>query len=383
MKIVRNLLFLLFAVYFAQGALYPSGSLLSQLCVFLVIIISMCFFIKELFIQDAKNPFFYAWTALLLLNIIGFIFTADYSKLYHTDMFKNILICMLSFYPFYFFAKKRILSESHLLVFLFIMLPITIVQFWYNELSLKDRFNIDDTGNVVNNYSYFFVMLMPYIFFIKGRKILSGIIMSIIILFIIQGSKRGAILSGAICLIFNFYYMLRTERKGNRINGYIISLLLIAFLSYYAYQNFLENDYLIYRMERMTEEGDVSGRDEIFDNIYNGWASDLSVIHFLFGYGFAGSLKFNGNYAHNDWLELLSNFGLLGIIVYLSLFYSSLKNFFNKNWDEGERIILLAISLTWLSISFYSMWYTSLFSFTHAIIFGYLFGRKNYIRLKK
>jgi hypothetical protein len=70
-KYIRDLLFILYAAYFAQGGLYNQGALIFQ--VVLLIILFICgFYFFKILIKNINKPLFYkAITALLLINIIG------------------------------------------------------------------------------------------------------------------------------------------------------------------------------------------------------------------------------------------------------------------------------------------------------------------------
>ena len=152
-RISRNLLFGLFAIYFAQGSFYETGSIISQTLLFLILSISIIFFFKTIFLKDSKSMFFKLWTLLMMLNVIGYLLTLDYSNRYYSNLIKNILTCMLSFYPFYYFAKNGHLKRIHLTSFLFIMLPIAILQFGITETNIMKLYN-RESENVVNNISY-------------------------------------------------------------------------------------------------------------------------------------------------------------------------------------------------------------------------------------
>ena len=83
-------------------------------------------------------------------------------------------------------------------------------------------------------------------------------------------------------------------------------------------KHLMSEEFMIKRMASILE-GNTSGRDVIYGTIFTKWYSSTNIWNLLFGFGFAGSLEITGgSYAHNDWLELLSNFGLTGIIAYLS-----------------------------------------------------------------
>src|SRR5690606_38949449 len=94
-----------------------------------------------------------------------------------------------------------------------------------------------------------------------------------------------------------------------------------AFIGY-AYYYLSSNSFIT---DRLSERGG-SGRDMIYSNIINGWFGSENILNFLFGYGFNSSIYFSGsgNLAHNDWLELIINYGFIGFFIYLLLFIRSL-----------------------------------------------------------
>jgi hypothetical protein len=372
-RLVRNLLFILFAAYFAQGSLYTTGSLVSQTCLFLILSISGVYFFKTLLIKNKKSSFYNIWTVLLCLNIIGFIILSDFSDPAKISMFKNILTCMLPFYPFYYFAKYSELKSCHLVLFFTMMLPVTILMFFTNKSNILYESN-SSRPNVINNIAYMFVSLLPFVFLIKKRKIISGALMVLIMIFIIQGAKRGALISGAIGLIMYIYFQIRTLENSSRIQGFIAAVSVIAILSVFAYKTFMSNELIVQRMYSIAE-GNSSNRTYIYSTIFDEWYSLKSIWSFIFGFGFASSLSLTGGtYAHNDWLELISNFGLLGVFTYLSLFLAAMNYIFIYNWQTNKRLLMLTIILIWFFITLVSMWYTSLGGFTQAILIAYLVG---------
>lgn len=374
---VRDLLLLLLVIYYSQGSLYVQGSFLSQGILLFILTISGYFFLKTLVLKSNKNNFYKTWSALLILNIFGFVFTADYYNPLHLGMLKLILINFLPFYPFYYFSNKGYLKARHLLRFFLLLLPITILQFsLHANQILADR--ITDNTDIVNNIAYSFVALIPFVFLLKKNKFFSILAMGILIFFLIQGSKRGALISGAIGLLLFIYFHLRTIEQKNRLKGYLIGLLVTSCLSYYAYNVYEQNEYLISRMQNLFQEGGSSSRDIIYTNIFNGWYSSESYFNLLFGFGFAASLKLSGtnHFAHNDWLELLSNFGLLALLIYFFLFYSIIKEIYNPELDVDKKILLVTIILLWLISSLVSMFYTSPNGFIYSLLLAFLIGSK-------
>lgn len=381
LKFTRNFLLLLFLIYLAKGSLYPEGTLISKITLIIILIISTFYLLKTLFLTNKKTTFYKAWTALLILNLFGYVFTGDYSNTFHNSMISEIIVASLTFYPFYYFSLRNGLHSKHLLYFFSIVLPLIILQYFANANQILSE-RISGNTDLVNNVAYTFVALIPSTFLIgKNKKLISFGAMFILMFFIIQGAKRGAIITGTFCLVSFTYYQLRTVSKKYKFRSYLFVFFAILLLSYYAYDLYESNQYLITRMQEVSK-GDSSGRDFIYNNIFNSWYNSNSFINLLFGFGFAASLKLSGMqlFAHNDWLELLSNFGILGVLFYLFLFYSAFKALNNKRWNIDKKLMLFTILISWFLITLFSMFYTSSISFLYAIFLAYLFGNKsNYL----
>lgn len=377
-KYIRNLLFFLFVLYYSQGTLYAAGSIIAKSALAVILLVSGFYFIKTLAQRNNKNFFYNAWTVLLLLNIVGFVFTADFGHPNHVSMFKGILTRSLTFYPFYYFAQKGLLKSKHLIYFFIILLPVTIFQYFFNANQiLLER--LTDNTDLVNNIAYSFVALIPFVFLFKEKKVYSIGAMALLMFFIIQGGKRGALIAGVIGLMFFIYYQLKTIDKRHRYRSYLLVLIGALGLGYFAYDVFQNNEFLIARMQKLGEAGGSSGRDIIYMNLFKAWFNSDSLFHLLFGYGFASSLYLSGtgNFAHNDWLELLSNFGLLGALIYALLFYAAIKYIRNKSWDIDKRILLLTIVSIWFFSTLVSMSYTSMNGYIQSMFLAYLIGSKS------
>ncbi|MBT0812921.1 hypothetical protein KIH41_16660 [Litoribacter ruber] len=377
LSIIRNLLLSLFLVYYSQGSFYPSGSIISQGALVLILCISGIFFFKTLLLNHPKSLFFKTWTFLLILNVIGFVFTGDHSNPHHFSMFKGILVCSLTFYPFYHLSKKGIFRTEHLKWFFIILLPITIIQYFFTSTQILSE-QLNDNTDVVNNLSYSFVSLIPFVFLFNRNKIISSLLMLILIFFIIQGAKRGAFIAGIIGLLLFIYYQLRTVAYKNKLNGYIILIISISGLTYFGYEFIISNEFLTYRILKLFNSDGSSGRNIIYANIFESWYDSHNFYNILFGFGFAASLRLSGtgNFAHNDWLELLSNFGLLGVFVYSVLIFSVLRYLFKNYLYVDSKLLLITILLIWLLTSAVSMFYTSMSGYLTSIFLAYLFGAK-------
>jgi O-antigen ligase len=381
--LVRNTLLFCLVGYFAQGFFYAQASIISRSFLLIVLVISGFYFIKTLLLKkNYKNLFYLAWTALLVINVIGYLITPKpvVQGFSEFGMFRGILLSLLTFYPFYYLAQRGELQVKHLVCFFLIMLPITIFQFYFSRSRVLMSKDLLANAEIVNNAAYIFVWLIPFVFFLKKKRMLAFGAVFVLMLFIIQGNKRGAIITGALGLFIFVYYTMRTVKRKNRLRYYVVIFSAIIGLSYYAYNSYQNNKYLQNRMEQM-EQGNGSGRLIIYANILEGWADSDSYTNFLFGYGFGGSRLISDSkhhHAHNDWLELLSNFGPLGIFIYALLFYAAATYIFYRGWDIDKRLLMLAVVSMWFLVTLFSMGYTdNATGYLRSIVLAFLIGSGN------
>lgn len=367
----RELLFVLLAVYFAQGSFYAAGSVISRLTLLLVLSLSLFYLIKSLCLRAKKGLFYYALCVLLLLNSIGFIICGNFEGI-HFSEFRNILTALLPFFPFYYFSHKGYLTEKHLLRFFVLLLPVAIATFYSSQSNILIE-QLDNSENVVNNAAYLFVALIPYIFLLGKHKILSAISFFLILFFIIQSAKRGALIISLACSLLFAYYQLRIVDPKEKVRNYILALIGISLLSIFLFNFYISNEFLISRMERIFDGG--SGRDVIYIALTTSWYESNSIVNYLFGFGFASTIEHSGGLlAHNDWLELLINFGLLGVFIYLLVFYDAMRFVLSSKIEIRYRIIMLTIILLWFFQTLFSMFYTASTSAFVLVMLGYLFG---------
>src|SRR5690625_1480338 len=367
----RDIFFILMIVYFAQGALYPAGgSLLSQGSLAGFLTISAIYFFKTLLLKNNKNDFYIIWTLFLLVNLVGFLFTTDFSPR-HVTQLKTILTGMLPFYPFYHFAQKGELKTRDLKRVFLAVLPLTLLSFYNHRIEVLTETGRDE---MVNNVAYTFVYLMPFVFlFLKRKWIGIGLIL-LIYYHVILGSKRGAFVTGSVGLLIFAYYSLRTMDLRYKLRSYILTFVGLFIMGYFAVDLFTGNEYLV---NRLTSSGGGEARNIIYQTLWGAWYSnESSMKNLLFGFGFVSSLQLSGtgHFAHNDWLELLTSFGLAGVLPYLLIFFIGFKYMFRSDWGIDKRLLLCIIMVLWLIPTFFSMGYISISGIFRSILLGYIFG---------
>jgi len=287
-------------------------------------------------------------------------------------MIKGILMCMLPFYPFYYFVKTRILTKAVLVRFFVFMVPVFIFKF-YVERQLKIDSLQWRTENVVNNMSYLLVSLIPYVFLLRKNVVVSTVYLMILFSVIVAGAKRGAIVCASVGVITYFYFQIKSTGNKNGIRNIFVLLISIFVITFSFVNEVMENDFVLKRIEE-TINGNLSGRSRMYYEVFQYWLNSNNYINLFFGFGFASSVHLIGDYAHNDWLEILSNFGLVGFTFYLLLFISMWKIYSKKYLIEEKRIVFFVAGVLWFLGTFFSIQYFSVHGFMYAILFAYAIG---------
>ena len=217
---------------------------------------------------------------------------------------------------------------------------------------------------------------MPFLYFIKRRSLAIGLLF-VSLGFVMMAAKRGAIL---IAVLFTLYYFYQQYIKNSGkyfIKNLFVLIVLIIISTSLIYYFYISSDYLQLRMER-TLEGDSSGRDVIYTYIWNYFISPYnSIWNYLFGFGFAATIKMGGMFAHNDWLELLAMSGMLGVLIYL-FFFSQIYRFSKKDFLlSRDKQIVTSILIIWFFKTLFSMGYTDIGLIPIIILIAYLLGKYN------
>ena len=154
--------------------------------------------------------------------------------------------------------------------------------------------------------------------------------------------KRGAILLAVVLTIYFLYHSLKEASQKEKLYLLLLSIVAIVLICMEV-ADLMDNSAYFNRRVQQTLEGDASGRYSIYSILWDAFLENGS----LFLCGADATIEFAGNFAHNDWLELLINNGLLGIVLYVGYWwrFASLKN---KIEEENTRCAAVAYCITFL-----------------------------------
>ncbi len=356
----------LWCLYYLQGTLYPVGGGLSKSILAILVLWSVVYLFLSLRLSY-KPAYIKGLYGMIFLYffywVLGLVGASGIGGMDNGSLvIKNICVSVLPIFAYIHFSNKNLITSKWLLTWLPFFVLVAISSF-YHEQTSRLQLIMEEGGirdEVVNNTGYLFVALIPYALFFHKKPVLQVLTILVCLAFAFMSLKRGAMLVASLSVVICILYRLKDNKNSNKVLT-ILAIIVAAIIAFNLFDSFLaQSDLLNNRLER-TRTGDSSGRDEMWGRIYHYLIYENSLTGFFFGAGIGGTTKIIGDGAHNDWLQIAVDMGLLGIstyLIYWSCFFKSWRRL--KRVDELLYVVLGIIFMTELlktvfSFSFYSM----------------------------
>ena len=300
----------------------------------------------------------------LVVHISG----AEVSK---TTYLKSIYLSLLPVYPFYYYSRKGLLSKNKTRVWSIVFFSISVVCFIWNRTVLLDLRSADE---ITNNLSYLFVGILPAAVLFDRRVVLQSLLLFGCMFFIITGMKRGAILSGAVGLVWFLTFSAKYASHKKRVYSFLLLLFLV--ISGYLLVSYMLNtsEYFNYRILQ-TEVGYSSGRDRLYQFFFDHFIHETNYWKFMFGNGANATLRIGENYAHNDWLEIAINQGVLGLIIYAAYWVCFFKTWKRIPKNTPSSVAIGMILVVFFVMTLFSMSYDGM-SRCSTMVLGYYLAQQ-------
>lgn len=352
-------------VYYLQGILYEEGGALSTALLGLLLFVSLWYFIKTIQLDDLPVYFKGLTVLLLMFTIYGAFHIFMNPGMVHYrasgltqtsyEYLKEIWLSLLPIYPFYYFSRKGYINEKKLRVWFFVFVISCTLTFFRSQ---RDAILVRGEDEVTNNSGYLMLSLIPGLVLFQRKTIIQYIFVAYILALIFIGMKRGAILIALITLPMLLWRSFKLATKKQQL---FIIILIAVFIylgvSLVRYQ-MQTSEYMMLRILE-TAAGESSGRDSLYGYFVDYFFYHNSFLTFLIGNGANATLNIYENYAHNDWLEIAINQGVIGIVVYLFYF----KNIY-KTWklssNENAKVIISLVGIIYFSKTMFSMSYADM-----------------------
>ena len=359
-------------VYYLQGVLYKEGGLFSQSLLVILLLISLYYFFYAISRYRLPKPMRILSAMIIIWSVYGIIpiifGTGKLAiRVAPFEYLKNIYMSLLPIYTFYVFVKKGDLNEDMLRRWLVVFVLVAISSFYkqQSKLVLSALSRGSSETEFTNNAGYIMVSLLPMLALLWKKPLWQYILLGVCMTFVLMAYKRGAILAGTICSIWLIYVSFKNEQQvgskvSNRRMMRLVLTLLIVIASVFLVQYFLTtSDYFSMRVES-TRGGYTSNRDNIYSFFYNYFLHDMSPLDYLIGLGANGTLKIYENAAHNDWLEIAIDNGVIMLILYFAYWLSMFKMFFKGNNHNMSNLMFGMFVIVYFLKSYFSMSYSDI-----------------------
>ena len=348
-RYIRGFLLCLFLLCLLDPGTWNRGRRFPLLQPFVVL--GFLITVYALYKRDLANELYYV--IRILFWILGTIF-----------VYRMLLFKMLS--------KKLLMRTINIITLIYFVMVL------FSMLNTSCQFS-------QNISIYVLLWCFPFLM-IQDKSSIRSILIIFVYLAIPLAFKRGAMLAlvfSSVAYLICSFLMNRTIKSGFKTFSLFIALTLVIILSISVVAK-VRSDFFARRvadLDNMQEIG--SGRGTFYSVVLDHHleALNFAPINFFFGFGSRSAQKTictyyglpyqEGAYAHSDWLQLLHDYGLIGLFVmtwfHISIVKLILKGYQNKN-PYVPSLVMAYVIFFMMNI------YSGIFFFPNAIYFGTFFA---------
>ena len=195
---------------------------------------------------------------------------------------------------------------------------------------------------------------------------------------ILTGSRKSLIATGLIIgiwLLFCFIPQMKREGGYKGFFTFILMTIIVTILGHFFINQFTDS-IIANRMNELAYETSEGERSNLYRVGY-----ELFLQNPLFGMGFQGFKYAYGSYSHATLVEIPVSGGIIGTILYFSVYYISIKRVFkiyrltSKNRKyENEHMDIKMIIVLWIVMLFYTTCIIHQYQFESFVLLGLIFG---------
>ncbi len=253
-------------------------------------------------------------------------------------IFYWVSVMILSYYSV--LKLKTVKYHNAIMVFMVIF-----IAYVYYALS----FRVTNTTYTALNPVYFVAYFMPIVLFLRIKLVKIGLLL-VIFICVVLSYKRMAIMAYVSSMAVYFYCLYKLN-SGNKLwKNLVVFFGALVFISilFFAYKHLsmvFEIDWSS-RLSSLTQDAG-SGRLYIYQRVIDAFLSEPSC--WLIGHGREAVFITMGEYAHNDLLEILFDYGLFGLFFYIAFIVSLIKILIEMKKYQYPHLGAYAVSLVWFA----------------------------------
>ena len=316
-KCFRKFLIALFIIYMAVAStpIVHAGLMrfFPTLCFLIIALFGVCSFATG---KDAKMGTIVAYFSLYIVICALIHPSIEENKL--MTLLKSTYWCWVYFIAYTIFSYEKF-SEKRVDNIILIATVLFSLSFNYSHISRTVEF--DMAGD---NAVFYPLMMIPWIACISNVT-KRWIMIAIVAVCAIMALKRSGIIILTISVILLYYSNFIHKKRIQPKSILTAILVLIGVFVIFQYKADTISD-VRQRFEMMSEDGG-NGRNEIYKDVINRYKNG-DLVQQLFGRGFdsvRGKDREMSVSAHNDFLEVMYDFGLLGLLLYVLIHFSLIK----------------------------------------------------------
>ena len=286
----------------------PVSTIATILLIFIALVPSV--FLFKTLVRSGLNAIVLAFMIVCLLS--SFIYGGNKD----TWIIKQVLFIMfwesiLFLYYFLAYYNRRVISEN-VLMYMLLFIPLTLMFIVSNILRSGLSLAPD---KVANNNIFYLLTLLPWLMLLRNRALRLFFIMFIMTM-CVYSLKRSAIFISAFCSAYYVYH--DYLKNGKRVRSLVLGMLaVVVAILLFSYANKVSSGTAFQRIQSM-EEDKGSGRLIRYMDVWELIKREKSADKILLGHGYRTVEDQLGAHksAHNDFLEVIYDYGVIGVILF-------------------------------------------------------------------
>ena len=326
-----------------------------------------------------SNAFLIFFTFIFLNKIINF------SNIY--DLFKSFTLLRFSIFlliPFILINIKNVKFNKNLIYFIIIptfALNIDLIYQFYSgknifsysyDFDYKRASSFFGDEKIAGSYLYFNFFLLFMLFnFLKYKKFLISLILLTYYAIYLTGDRQPFLLINLSLLIFLFLFFNEIKKAfiDNKIKYFIIFFLILILSLNYNFKKIIMTEKYVQTIEQIQEFDFkkthyyyyfnkafiIFASNKIFGKGYKSFRTECSKEKYkdTLDKDYPGYFNGCATHPHNYYLEIMSENGIIGLLLFIFLIYIFFKIFINKIYYEKKEIFINKIMLVFIFSFFF------------------------------
>ena len=279
-------------------------------------------------------------------------------------LFVKMSLAPLAICALYGYIKKHTLQKLEICFLTILFLGLS----WYIFSSRSAMFVLSGNTETVSSSAYLLLFLLPFIYSINNRYIkIIGVLIVATALFL--SFKRTGFISLILSMVV-YLFSVWHQNKSTILKRLIIILTLIGIGI--IVKPYFDDSMIVSRLLSISEDGG-SNRDVVYNDVWN-LIQNMSSSELLFGNGWNAVAEANTLSAHNDFLEIVYDQGLIATLAYL-YFLLHLFKFAYIKFRHNDKIaapIIGSIAIFAVNSTFSHIFLYPIYMLSFAAFWGYI-----------